>query len=108
MQVRGLSLSRSQYATKTTDRSVGVGLLGQPATWVRRHLALRSAAELVFHLWNHLPGALAYAVVCLLLLNHQMVRDLAWGSGVAVDRGDQGQTPELSPRRSSWSSASSR
>ena len=97
MQVRALSLSRSQYATKTTERSVSGGLLGQPATWVRRHLALLSAAELVFHLWGRLPGALAYAVVCVLLLNHQMVRDFAWGSGVAVDREDQCLTSRVAP-----------
>jgi hypothetical protein len=97
MQVRALSLSRSQSVTQTTGRSVGTGLLGQPATWVRRHLALLTAAELVFHLWGRLPGALAYAVVCLLLLNHQMVRDFAWGSSVAVDREDQGPTSRAAP-----------
>jgi hypothetical protein len=97
MQVRALSPSGSQGVPEATDPSLGIGLLGQPATWVRRHLALLAAAELVVHLWGRLPGALAYAVVCLLLLNHQMVRDVAWGSSAAVDREDQGLISRAAP-----------
>jgi hypothetical protein len=97
MQVRALSLSRSPSVTETTGPSVVIGLLGQPSSWVRRHIAFLAAAELVVHLWGRLPGALAYAVVCLLLLNHQMVRDFAWGSGVAVDREPQGVDSRAAP-----------
>jgi hypothetical protein len=84
-QVRALPPDHRPSVTDTSGPVVGLGLLGQPATWVRRHIALLAGAELVVHLWGRLPGALAYAVACLLLVNHQMVRDLAWGSSGAVD-----------------------
>ncbi|MEP6664964.1 MAG: CPBP family glutamic-type intramembrane protease [Nocardioidaceae bacterium] len=96
MQVRALSPSRSQSVTVTTG-PFGTGMLGQPATWVRRHLALLATAELVVHLWGRLPGALAYAFACLLLLNHQMVRDVAWGSSGAVDREGHGVQSRAAP-----------
>jgi hypothetical protein len=94
MPVRALSSSRSQGVLEAPGPSLGIGLLGLPAPWVRRHLALLAVAELVVHLWGRLPGALVYAVVCLLLLNHQMARDVAWGTSGAGDRGDH---PRVAP-----------
>lgn len=97
MQVRALSPGRSQCVPETTGPSLGTGLLGQPATWVRRYVAILAVAELVVHVWGRLPGALGYAVVCLLLLNHQMARDVAWGTSGAVDREDQGVDSPAAP-----------
>jgi hypothetical protein len=97
MQVRVLSTSRSQTVTEATGPAMGISLLGQPTAWVRRHLALLAAAELVVHLWGRLPGALAYAVACFLLLNHQMVRDVAWGSSDVVDGLEVGAHSRVTP-----------
>jgi hypothetical protein len=97
MQVRALSSSRSPGVPDTTGALLGIGFVGQPATWVRRHLALLASAELVVHLWGRLPGALAYSVVCLLLLNHQMTRDRALGTSAAVDRDDQDAPVRAAP-----------
>jgi hypothetical protein len=75
--MRALQAGRSQDAA---DPSRGIGSVGEPATWIRRYMALLSTAELVVHLFGRLPGALVYALVSLLLLNHQLARDVVWGT----------------------------
>ena len=75
--MRALQAGRPQDAA---DPSHGIGSVGEPATWIRRYMALLSTAELVVHLFGRLPGALVYALVSLLLLNHQLARDVVWGT----------------------------
>lgn len=77
IQMRALQAGRPQDAA---DPSHGIGSVGEPATWIRRYMALLSTAELVVHLFGRLPGALVYALVSLLLLNHQLARDVVWGT----------------------------
>lgn len=86
-----MPLSRSQGLPESSRPSLGIRLLGQPASWVRRYLAFFAVAELVVHLWGRLPGALVFGVACLLLLNHQMARDVVWGPSAAVEDGDSGR-----------------
>lgn len=96
IQTRVLSPSRPQGVPGPEQRGLGTWLIGQPATWTRRHLALLAVAEVVVHLWGRLPGALMYGVVCLLLVNHQIVRDVAWGPDERVDHGNV-VMPERAP-----------
>jgi hypothetical protein len=86
MQARTISRGRATSSLETADPTRSVRLLGEPTTWVRRHLAVLAVAEVVVHLCGRLPGALAYAVACLLALNHQMMWDLAWGRSGTVGR----------------------
>jgi CAAX prenyl protease-like protein len=55
-------------------------LLGNQAVWIRRYLALLVIVELTARVWGSLPGAAFYAAVALLLVNHQLIADAAWGN----------------------------
>jgi hypothetical protein len=94
IQMRVLQASRSQ---DTADPSRGIGSVGEPATWIRRYVALLSTAELVVHLFGRLPGALVYALVSLLLLNHQLARDVVWGTNRVGGPRALGDRPLLVP-----------
>jgi Type II CAAX prenyl endopeptidase Rce1-like len=60
---------------------LGRALLGDQAVWVRRYLALLLAIEVIVRIWGSLPGSVLYALVVLLLVNHQLVVDAAWDNG---------------------------
>lgn len=92
-----MSPNRSQGLAESSRPSLDIRLLGQPALWVRGHLALLTVAELVVHLWGRLPGALVYGVACLLLLNHQMARDVVWGPSVAPEPGEDRDGGRIAP-----------
>jgi hypothetical protein len=87
MQVRAPSVSQLEALPAPTHASLGTGLLGRPASWVRRDIAILGAAEVVVHVWGRLPGGVVYGVACLLLLNQQMARDVVWGPIGDRDRG---------------------
>jgi hypothetical protein len=78
MQARAPSQHRPPRPPTDAAPRLGLALLGDPATWVRRHLTMLAAAELLTHVAGRLPGALGYATACLLLLNHQLALEVTW------------------------------
>jgi hypothetical protein len=71
----------------------GRGLLGDQGTWVRRYLAVLIILEVVVRVWGSLPGSLLYAVVVLLLVNHQLIIDAAWSPSTASATGGRDLMP---------------
>jgi hypothetical protein len=92
-----MSPSRSRGLLEPSGPSLSIGLLGQPASWVRRYLAVLAAAELVVHVWGRLPGTFAYGLACLLLVNHQMARDVVWAPSGALERNADGDDGRIAP-----------
>jgi membrane protease YdiL (CAAX protease family) len=74
------AVPQSRPDIQTANR-LGRALLGDQAVWVRRYLALLLVVEVIIRIWGSLPGSVLYALVVLLLVNHQLVVDAAWGNG---------------------------
>lgn len=78
---------------KLSASGISRGLLGDQHVWVRRYFAILVVVELIVRIWGSLPGSVLYAVVVLLLVNHQLIVDTAWRTSTEAQTGVRELTP---------------